>query len=332
MNTSDRKAAVDAQQLIASAVQTIEIEAQGLAELAGVIGQTMRDDFLKSVETIAKAQGRVIICGIGKSGLVGRKIAATLASTGTPSSFVHPSEASHGDLGMITANDVIIALSWSGEAEELVNVLDYSRRFGVPLIAISSKRQSTLGRAADLVLVLPAVREACPHGLAPTTSTTMQLALGDALAMALLRWRGFTAADFKTFHPGGRLGARLTLVGDLMHKGKAIPLVSRQTPMTEALVIMTEKCLGCLGVANPDGSLAGIITDGDLRRKMGASLLHQSAEQIMTPDPKCVTPDMLSSKALDVINATSITSLFVVADGKPVGVLHVHDLLRAGVV
>jgi len=331
MNTGDQKAAVDSDKLIASAVETIEMEAQGLAALAGVVSQELRDDFLNSVETIAKARGRVIVCGIGKSGLVGRKIAATLASTGTPASFVHPSEASHGDLGMITANDVIIALSWSGEAEELVNVLDYSRRFGVPLIAISSKRQSTLGQAADMVLALPAVREACPHGLAPTTSTTMQLALGDALAMALLRWRGFTAADFKTFHPGGRLGARLKLVDDLMHKGKAIPLVGRQTPMSEALVIMTEKSLGCLGVTNQDGTLAGIITDGDLRRKMGASLLDASAEQIMTPGPKCVTPDMLSSKALDVINSTSITSLFVIGDGKPVGVIHIHDLLRAGV-
>ncbi|MHA1523646.1 MAG: KpsF/GutQ family sugar-phosphate isomerase [Alphaproteobacteria bacterium] len=331
MNKSGPAAGIGSNELIASAEETITIEVQGLAKLGAALGQEMRADFLQAVETIGQARGRIIVCGMGKSGLVGRKIASTLASTGTPASFVHPGEASHGDLGMITRDDVIIALSWSGEAQELMSVLDYSRRFRVALIAITSKRDSALGRAADIILALPEVREACPHGLAPTTSTTMQLALGDALAMALLRWRGFTAADFKTFHPGGRLGARLVLVRDLMHVGNAMPLAPSATPMAQALVIMTEKSLGVLGVTDAGGALAGIITDGDLRRKMSSSLLEETAGQIMTASPKCITPDTLSATALEVINATSITSLFVVEDDRPVGIIHIHDLLRAGV-
>ncbi|MGZ5917948.1 MAG: KpsF/GutQ family sugar-phosphate isomerase, partial [Methyloceanibacter sp.] len=255
----------------------------------------------------------------------------TLSSTGTPASFVHPSEASHGDLGMITRDDVILAFSWSGETVELGNLVSYSRRFAVPLIAVTSNPDSTLAKAAEVVLALPQSKEACPHGLAPTTSTVMQLALGDCLAIALLESKGFTARDFKALHPGGQLGARLKFVGDVMHKGDRLPLASADVSMAEAIVVMTEKALGCLGVVDGDGVLAGIITDGDLRRHMGDGLLARRTGDIMTPAPKTVTPDLLASAALEMINASSITALFVVEDGRPVGIIHIHDLLRAGV-
>jgi arabinose-5-phosphate isomerase len=258
-------------------------------------------------------------------------VAATLSSTGTPAFFVHPSEASHGDLGMITKQDVILAFSWSGETVELGNLVSYSRRFAVPLIAVTSNPDSTLGTGADLVLALPQAKEACPHGLAPTTSTVMQLALGDCLAMALLDSKGFTARDFKALHPGGQLGARLKFVGDLMHKGDRLPLASVDVAMAEAIVVMTEKALGCLGVVDGNGLLAGIITDGDLRRHMGDGLLSRRTGDIMTPGPKTVSPDLLASAALEMINSSSITTLFVVEDGRPVGIIHIHDLLRAGV-
>jgi arabinose-5-phosphate isomerase len=273
----------------------------------------------------------VIVTGMGKSGHVGLKVAATLSSTGTPAYFVHPSEASHGDLGMITRDDVIVAFSWSGETVELGNIVSYSRRFAVPLIAVTSNPRSTLGEAAELVLALPQAKEACPHGLAPTTSTVMQLALGDCLAIALLESKGFTAFDFKALHPGGQLGARLKFVGDLMHKGDRLPLASADAVMAEAIVVMTEKALGCLGVVDNSGFLAGIITDGDLRRHMGDGLLGRRAQEIMTPAPKTVSPDLLASAALEMINSSKITTLFVVENGRPVGIIHVHDLLRAGV-
>jgi arabinose-5-phosphate isomerase len=280
---------------------------------------------------IASAQGRLIVTGMGKSGHVGRKIAATFASTGTPAFFVHPGEASHGDLGVITPNDVIMALSWSGETAELKDLIDYSRRFRIALIAVTAAAESTLARAADVVLLLPTTREACPHNLAPTTSTLMQAGLGDALAVALLENRGFTALDFSKLHPGGRLGAMLKFVANLMHSGDAIPLARLGTVMADAVVEMSSKGFGCVGITDAGGSLAGIITDGDLRRHMGPDLLGARVEDVMTPSPKTVRPDQLASEALEIINSSKITALIVAEAGKPVGIIHFHDLLRAGV-
>src|SRR5262245_7034885 len=248
---------------LGSAVRTLDLEREGLQALRTALEQQLGVALCSGVATLAAAKGRVIVTGIGKSGLVAQKLAATFASTGTPAFFVHPSEASHGDLGMITREDVIVALSWSGESVELGNILTYSRRFKVPLIAITSRADSSLGKQSDVVLELPRAKEACPHGLAPTTSTTMQLALGDCLAIALLEHKGFTAHDYKVFHPGGRLGASLKYVSDLMHKGEALPLADESAPMSAALVTMTQKSFGCLGVIGKDGKLAGVITDGD---------------------------------------------------------------------
>ncbi|PPD29230.1 MAG: KpsF/GutQ family sugar-phosphate isomerase [Hyphomicrobium sp.] len=317
---------------VRSAVRTLELEGNGIAALRAALDNGLAAPFARAVATLAQARGRVIISGIGKSGHVGQKIAATFASTGTPAFFVHPSEASHGDLGMITRDDVILALSWSGETVELKNIITFSRRFTVPLISITSRSDSALGQQSDVVLELPRAKEACPHGLAPTTSTTMQLALGDCLAIALLEAKGFTAHDFKVFHPGGSLGANLKYVSDVMHKGEALPLARESTAMSEALVTMTEKRFGCLGILDGKGKLAGVITDGDLRRHMGADLLKASAADIMTRKPKSIAPNALASSALEVMNASRITALFVVDKGKPVGILHVHDLLRTGVV
>ena len=322
----------DAREAIASAARTIQLEAQGLSALEAALNFDLVDNFAEAVSIIRSCRGRVIVTGMGKSGHIGMKVAGTLSSTGTPASFVHPSEASHGDLGMITRDDVILAFSWSGETVELGNLVSYSRRFAVPLIAITSNGESTLAKAAEVVLAIPQSKEACPHGLAPTTSTMMQLALGDCLAIALLESKGFTARDFKVLHPGGQLGARLKLVGDLMHKGDRLPLTPSDMPMAEAIVVMTEKAFGCLGVVDSDGRLAGIITDGDLRRHMGDGLLARRTGEIMTGAPKTVSPELLASAALEVINSSSITALFVVADGRPVGIIHIHDLLRAGVV
>jgi arabinose-5-phosphate isomerase len=277
------------------------------------------------------AAGRVIVAGVGKSGHVGQKIAATFASTGTPAFFVHPTEASHGDLGMITSDDVMLVLSWSGETVELNPLITYSRRFSVPLISITSRANSALGQQSDVALELPRTKEACPHGLAPTTSTTMQLAIGDCLAIALLEAKGFTAHDFKTFHPGGSLGASLKYVSDVMHKSDNLPLARDNEAMSKALVTMTQKSFGCLGIIDAKGKLIGIVTDGDLRRHMGGDLLTACAAEIMTARPKTAKPRMLASAALEMINASRITALFVVERGKPVGIVHVHDLLRAGV-
>ena len=254
-----------------------------------------------------------------------------LASTGTPAFFVHPSEASHGDLGMITADDVLMALSWSGETAELKDLTDYSRRFRIGLIAVTADGDSTLARAADVVLTLPQAREACPHNLAPTTSSLMQHALGDALAIALLDSRGFTALDFHVFHPGGRLGALLKFVRDIMHTGDEIPLAPVGTRMSEAIAEMTAKTFGCVGIVDRNGKLVGIITDGDLRRHMSSNLLERAVETVMTRGPKTVRPDQLVSEALEMLNASKKTQLIVVDAGKPVGVVHFHDLLRAGV-
>jgi len=320
------------QALIERAIRTLDIERDGIAALADALARNLRAPFVAAVEAVGSAAGRVIVSGIGKSGHVGRKIAATLASTGTPAFFLHPSEASHGDLGMVTPDDVLLVLSWSGESPELKDLIDYSRRFKVPLLAMTSRPESALGQAADIVLPLPGVAEACPHGLAPTTSTTMQLVLGDALSLALLEWRGFTAEDFRSIHPGGQLGARLKFVRDLMHTGERVPLAGPDTPMSEALVIMTEKSLGCLGVVGEAGRLVGVITDGDLRRNMGAGLLAARAADVMTRSPKSVPPTMLAAEALELLNASQITSLFVLQESRPVGVVHIHDFLRAGIV
>lgn len=317
--------------VIGSATRTLDLEAEGLVALRAALDNGLSGPFCEAVGLIKGARGRVIVSGIGKSGHVGQKIAATMASTGTPAFFVHPTEASHGDLGMITRDDVILALSWSGETVELKNLITFSRRFSVPMVAITSNAGSALGQQADVVLELPRTKEACPHGLAPTTSTTMQLAIGDCLAVALLESRGFTAQDFKMFHPGGSLGASLKYVSDLMHKADRLPLAPKSMPMAEALVIMTEKSFGCLGIVDEKGKLVGVVTDGDLRRHMGAKLLSATAGAIMTAKPKTISPTTLASAALEVINASRITSLFVVDKGKPVGIVHVHDLLRAGV-
>ena len=327
----DRLLHDDRSETLASANRTLQLEAEGLAALKAALAGDLVDGFAEAVDRLRTCRGRIIVTGMGKSGHVGLKVAATLSSTGTPAYFVHPSEASHGDLGMITRDDVIVAFSWSGETMELGNIVSYSRRFAVPLIAVTSNSGSTLAQAAEIVLTLPQAKEACPHGLAPTTSTMMQLALGDCLAIALLESKGFTARDFKTLHPGGQLGARLKFVSDLMHKGDRLPLAAADAVMAEAIVVMTEKALGCLGVVDGDGLLKGIITDGDLRRHMGNGLLEQRAGDIMTPEPKTVSPDLLASAALEIINSSKITTLFVVEEGRPVGVIHVHDLLRAGV-
>lgn len=314
-----------------AALRTLELEGNGLAALRAALSNGLSAPFKAAVTLIKGARGRVIVSGIGKSGHIGQKIAATLASTGTPAFFVHPTEASHGDLGMITSDDVILALSWSGETVELKNIITYSRRFSVPLIALTSGAASALAKNSDIALCLPQVKEACPHGLAPTTSTTVTLALGDCLAIALLEARGFTAQDFKNFHPGGSLGASLRYVSDIMHKGDRLPLAHKSEPMSEALVTMTSKALGCLGVVDKKGRLVGVITDGDLRRHMGQTLLSAKAGDVMTRNPKVIEPDMLASAALEMINAARITTLFVIEDDKPIGVVHVHDLLRAGV-
>jgi arabinose-5-phosphate isomerase len=319
-----------AQAAIESALRTLEAEGGGVDVLAAALRGGLGPAFSAAVELIGGAQGRVIVSGMGKSGHIGRKIASTLASTGTPALFVHPAEASHGDLGMIANNDVIVALSWSGETAELKNVTDYSRRFRIGLIAMTANGDSTLAKAADVVLVLPQAREACPHNLAPTTSSLMQLALGDALAIAMLESRSFTALDFGLLHPGGKLGALLKTVDDFMHRGAAVPLVPLGTAMSSAIIEMTAKGLGCVGIVEPQGQLIGIITDGDLRRHMGKGLLDQTVEDVMTRGPKTVRPDQLISETLELLNSTKVTALFAVEGGKPVGIIHVHDLLRAG--
>jgi arabinose-5-phosphate isomerase len=267
---------------------------------------------------------------MGKSGHVGRKIASTFASTGTPALFVHPSEASHGDLGMVASNDVIIALSWSGETAELKDLTDYSRRFRIGLIAMTANADSTLATTADVVLALPQAREACPHNLAPTTSSLMQLALGDALAIALLESRGFTAVDFGLLHPGGKLGALLKTVREFMHTGDSVPIAPLGTRMSDAIIVMSAKGFGCVGITDQGGKLVGIITDGDLRRHMRNNLLDSRVDEVMTRAPKTVRPDQLISETLELLNATKVTALFAVEAGKPVGVIHIHDLLRAG--
>jgi arabinose-5-phosphate isomerase len=304
------------------------------AEIGGLQSLTEALDlsFEQAVAACAAVRGRIIVTGIGKSGHVGRKMAATLASTGTPAQFVHPVEASHGDLGMVGSEDAILALSNSGETAELADIIAYSRRFEITLIAITAGAGSTLAGAADVVLLLPPAAEACPMGLAPTTSTTMMLALGDALAIALLERKGFSSADFRRFHPGGKLGRRLLRVRDIMHTGEEIPLISPEARMTEAILVMTAKSFGCVGVRQSDGRLVGVITDGDLRRHMDESLLGRMVAEIMNRSPKSTGAGALAADALGMMNRFAITSLFVVEENeRPVGFLHMHDCLRAGV-
>ncbi|WP_428030341.1 KpsF/GutQ family sugar-phosphate isomerase [Ancylobacter sp.] len=313
-------------------LRTLSIEAKGLAALSAAIEAELGDAVEVAIRLIETARGRVIVTGMGKSGHIGRKLAATFASTGTPALFLHAAEASHGDLGMVTPDDVLFAISWSGETSELGDIVHYAGRFAVPLIAITSNATSTLGRAADVALVLPRVEEACPNGLAPTTSTLMQLAIGDAVAVALLERRGFSASDFRVFHPGGKLGARLLKVADLMHGDESVPIVRLGTPMSEALIEITGKRFGCCGVVDAQDRLVGIVTDGDLRRHMSADLLPRRVEEVMTASPLVVAPAELASAALGQMSRTKITVLFVVSEGTPVGILHIHDILRAGVV
>jgi len=318
-------------QSIQSALRTLEIGSHGIAALAAALTGPLGAPFTKAVELIRKARGRAIVTGLGKSGHVARKVAATLASTGTPAFFVHAAEASHGDLGMITPDDVIVALSWSGEQPEMKNLVNYSARFAIPMIAVTSNAESSLGQAARVVLELPKVREACPHNLAPTTSTLMQAAIGDALAIALLESRGFTALQFANFHPGGKLGAMLKHTSDLMHSGEALPVKPLGTKMADALVEMSAKGFGCVCIVDARGLLAGIITDGDLRRKMGPDLLGALVDDIMTRNPRTIGRDSLASEAVELLNSAKITMLVVTDGNKPVGILHLHDLLRAGV-
>lgn len=310
-----------------TARRVIRTETKALEQLEASLDAS----FDAAVTLLLNATGRVIVTGMGKSGHVGRKIAATLASTGTPAHFVHPAEASHGDLGMMAQGDVILTLSNSGETPELADVIAYSRRFGIPLIGVASREGSTLIRQADVGLILPRSEEACGTGIVPTSSTTMTLALGDALAIALMEHRRFTPENFRDFHPGGKLGARLSRVRDLMHVGEALPLVSLATPMSEALLEISRKGFGVVGVTDPAGDLAGVITDGDLRRNMNG-LLDLAAQDVMTRTPKTIPSDALAEEALHMMNAGSprVTCLFVVDARAPLGLLHIHDCLRVG--
>lgn len=307
--------------------RVLTVEADALRALSDSLGEA----FAQAVETIFSAKGRVVCTGMGKSGHVARKIAATLASTGTQAMFVHPAEASHGDLGMIGSDDVVLALSKSGAGRELADTLAYAKRFSIPLIAMTAVADSPLGQAGDILLLLPDAPEATAEVNAPTTSTTLQIALGDAIAVALLERRGFTASDFRVFHPGGKLGAMLRTVGDLMHGADELPLVSAEAAMPDALLVMSEKRFGAVGVIDGAGRLTGLITDGDLRRHMDGLLAHTAGE-VMTRAPLTITPGALAAEALKLMNDRRITVLFVVEDQRPVGVLHVHDLLRAGVI
>lgn len=303
-------------------------EMRALKELSDSLDQR----FTQATDIIAQIKGRVAVTGIGKSGHVARKISATMASTGTPAFFVHPAEASHGDLGMITRDDCVLALSNSGEASELADIIAYTRRFRIPLIAMTSGKDSSLGSQSDLVLEIPKAEEACPMGLAPTSSTTMMMALGDALAVTLLHRNGFSASDYKVFHPGGKLGKKLLLVRDLMHKDDAVPVAGPQTKVSDIILIMTEKTFGCCGIVDAQNILQGIITDGDLRRHMNNNLFDLRAENIMNRTPKTIGTNALAAEALGRMNEKKVTNLFVVNDqGAVAGIIRMHDLLRAGI-
>jgi arabinose-5-phosphate isomerase len=318
---------------VASALRTLDAGVSGVSALAAALQGPLGASFAETVDIIRQARGRVIVTGLGKSGHVARKIAATLASTGTPAFFVHAAEAGHGDLGMITPDDVIIALSWSGEQQEMKNLVNYSSRFAIPMIAVTSNATSSLGEAARIVLELPKAREACPHNLAPTTSSLMQAAIGDALAIALLEGRGFTALEFANFHPGGKLGAMLKFVRDIMHVGEAIPVKPLGAKMSDALVEMSSKGFGCVCIVDRHGDIAGIITDGDLRRHMRPDLMTALVDEVMTANPRTIPPGTLATEMLETLNSQqpAVTVLIVAEANKPVGIVHVHDVLRAGV-
>lgn len=317
------------EQDLASAKRTIDKEVEALRMMENSFDESLT----QALDLMQSCKGRVIVTGMGKSGHIARKIAATLASTGTPSFFVHPSEASHGDLGMLTTDDVVIAISNGGESKELADILLYCKRFNIPLVAITKNPDSTLGKNSNLVLRLPNDGEACPLGLAPTSSTTATLVMGDVLAIDLMERKGFSATDYKQRHPGGKLGAILSKVSDLMHTGSEMPLISEDAIMQDALMEMTAKMLGCVGIVNKEGDLIGIITDGDLRRWMSPGLILEKVSTVMTKNPKTISPDALAVEALKTMNTTGkgITNLFVVDGTKPIGLIHIHDCLRAGV-
>ncbi len=302
-------------------------EASALLALAGSLDNT----FSQALDIFSAVTGRVVVTGMGKSGHIGAKIAASMASTGTPAMFVHPAEASHGDLGMITRHDAIFALSNSGETSELADLVVYAKRFDIPLVGMTGKADSALARAATVALIYPIVGEACPMGLAPTTSTTMMLGLGDAITVALLERKDFSPDDFEIFHPGGKLGRQLLKVAELMHTGSTLPLVHKDTALADVIVEMTKKSFGCAGIVDDDGVLLGIFTDGDLRRAFANPNLKTPAYELMTEGPKTIPPAMLASEAVAIMNDSAITTLFIVKDGKPTGIIHLHDCLRAGV-
>src|ERR1700726_2957353 len=320
-----------ANEAVQSALRTLDAESGGVAAISAALGSDLGTAFAAAVALVRNAKGRLIVTGLGKSGHIGRKVAATFASTGTPAFFVHAAEASHGDLGMITADDVILALSWSGEQPEMRNLITYAARFRIPLLAITAERESTLAKAADIALTLPKAREACPHNLAPTTSSLMLLALGDALAIALLEGRGFPSVDFSVLHPGGKLGAMLKYTRDLMHSGDAVPLKPLGTRMSDALVEMSSKGFGCVGIVDARGQIVGIVTDGDLRRHMRPDLMTALVDDVMMKNPKTIARDLLASEALEILNSSKITALIVTDANRPVGIVHLHDILRAGV-
>lgn len=317
---------------VQSALRTLSTERRGLEALEAALQNGLAEPMQKAVELISGITGRVIVTGVGKSGHIGAKLAATFASTGTPASFVHAAEANHGDLGMIANNDLVIALSKGGESAELKSILAYTRRFSIPLVSLTCSPESSLARSSDVVLLLPNEQEACPHGLAPTTSTLMQLALGDALAIALLEARGFTAGDFHVYHPGGKLGASLTHVKDIMHTGERLPLVDSGTAMTEAVQVLSRKHFGCVIVLGADGAIAGIVTEGDMARNLHRNLGALCVDDIMTRTPKTIGPETLATAALALINKHGIGALIVADEAKrPLGLVHFHDLLRIGV-
>jgi arabinose-5-phosphate isomerase len=329
--TAKSSATEHASEAVASALRTLDAEGSGITAIAAALQGSLGPAFAAAVDLIRQAKGRVIVTGLGKSGHMARKIAATLASTGSPAFFVHAAEASHGDLGMITPDDVILALSWSGEQPEMKNLITYAKRFRIALIAMTADDDSTLSKAADVALTLPKAREACPHNLAPTTSSLMLLALGDALAIALLEGRGFTSVDFSVLHPGGKLGAMLKYTRDLMHIGDAVPLKPMGTRMSDALVEMSSKGFGCVGIVDTRGAIVGIVTDGDLRRHMRPDLMTALVDDVMTKNPKTISRELLASEALEILNSSKITALIVTDANRPVGIVHLHDILRAGV-
>jgi len=330
MTSSSGTNPVDAS--VQSALRTLDAEGDGIAAITAALQGELGEAFARATDLIRNAKGRLIVTGLGKSGHIGRKIAATFASTGTPAFFVHAAEAGHGDLGMITTDDVILALSWSGEQPEMKTLITYAKRFRIAVIAMTAEPDSTLSRAADIALALPKAREACPHNLAPTTSSLMLLALGDALAIALLEGRGFTSVDFSVLHPGGKLGAMLKFTRDIMHTGDTVPLKPLGTGMSDALVEMTSKGFGCVGIVDAHGAIVGIVTDGDLRRHMRPDLMTAVVDDVMTRNPKTIRGDLLASEALEILNSSKITALIVTDGGRPIGIVHLHDILRAGVV